>query len=152
MTKRKFAVVSEYQNAGLRLPQRQTGASAGYDLAAAEDVLIAPKKILAVPTGIKVYMKEDEVLLLYIRSGLALKQGLCLANGVGVIDADYADNPDNEGHIRLAILNTSNQAVEIKKGTRIAQGIFFKYLLADDDDFGGQKRGGGFGSTGATLE
>jgi dUTP pyrophosphatase len=74
--------------------------------------------------------------------------GRCLANGVGVIDADYADNPDNEGHILVAIANLGPAAVTIAAGERVAQGIFMKYLTTADDAADGDRLGG-FGSTGS---
>jgi dUTP pyrophosphatase len=110
--------------------------------------VIEPGKVALVPTGLKAYMEADEVLLLYIRSGLAAKRSLMLANGVGVIDADYADNPDNEGHILVAIANLGPAAVTIAAGERVAQGIFMKYFTTADDAAGGDRLGG-FGSTGS---
>lgn len=92
-------------------------------------------------------MPPDEYLALYIRSSLAIKSGLSLANGVGIIDADYADNPDNEGNIGAMFYNHSRYDVYINKGERIMQGIFCKYSVTDDDATDG-KRGGGYGSTG----
>lgn len=143
---RRFEVISEYREAGINLPRRKTKWSAGYDLEAATEVTIEAGEMALVPTGLKAYMEQDEVLMVFIRSSLAVKQGLMLANGTGIIDADYVDNPDNEGHIQLAVRNLSPIAVTIKKGQAVAQGIFLKYLLTDDDA-PGQKRLGGFGST-----
>ena len=102
-----------------------------------------------VPTGVKAYMKPDEVLYIHIRSSLAVKRQLVLMNSVGVVDADYYNNPDNEGHIFIALWNRGKEAVTLKAGERLAQGVFMKYLLADGDTAGkGQDRQGGFGSTG----
>lgn len=143
---RHFAVINDYKDHSINIPQRKTRWSAGYDLEAAEDVTIPAGTVKVVPTGLKAYMNADEVLMLHIRSSLALKQGLVLANGTGIVDADYVDNPDNEGHILLAIYNRSPHAVTISKGQPIAQGIFTKFLVTDDDRPGG-KRIGGFGST-----
>lgn len=127
---------------GIQLPTRKTAFSAGYDLAAAENVRVTDKKISLVPTGLKAFFPADEVLLIYLRSSLAVKHGLILANGVGVIDADYRD------HIILPIVSLSGE-FEIKKGMRIAQGIFQKYLTIDGDTIGvGEVRRGRFGSTG----
>jgi dUTP pyrophosphatase len=140
-------VVSAYRDRGIALPRRQTRGSAGYDLAAAESVRIDPGAVALVPTGLKVYMQPDEVLKIYIRSSLAVRRHLRLANQVGIIDADYADNPDNEGHILIALENRGQAPVFIERGERIAQGIFERYLVADDDDADGQRRGG-VGSTG----
>ncbi|NLC77216.1 MAG: dUTP diphosphatase [Clostridia bacterium] len=144
---RRFELVSAYSHLKIKLPRRKTKWSAGYDLEAAAMVTIPPGETVLVPTGLKVYMEQDEVLMLYIRSSLAVKQGLVLANGTGIIDADYVDNPDNEGHIQLAISNCSGETVTIAKGQAVAQGIFLKYLLTDDDEPGGERLGG-FGSTG----
>lgn len=148
--KRGFEIVSNWQAKGIKIPVRKTAASAGYDLAAAITVTIAPQAIVLVPTGIKAYMQDDEVLEIYIRSSLAIKKQLRLANNVGIIDADYYDNESNEGHIMLAMYNFGKETVTLKQGERIAQGIFKKYLLTDGDNAGaGDKRQGGFGSTGS---
>ena len=163
MRKRGFEIVSKFKNEDINLPVRKTNASAGYDFEAAES-LIVPSiwKVLAekvfigeatglkatlIPTGIKSYMLDDEYLQLSIRSGTALKTGLILANGVGIVDSDYYNNPDNEGHIMIALLNFGNEPVTLEKGERVAQGIFSKYLITNDDDATGV-RTGGIGSTG----
>ena len=147
--KRGFEIVSNWQAKGINIPVRKTAASAGYDLAAAATITIAPQEIVLIPTGLKAYMQDDEVLEIYIRSSLAIKKQLRLANNVGIIDADYYDNESNEGHIILAMYNFGKETVTLKQGERIAQGIFKKYLLTDGDNAGaGDKRQGGFGSTG----
>lgn len=143
---RRFGPVAAYQGR-VALPERKTAHSAGYDLAAAEAVTAAPGSVVLVPTGLKAYMGPDEVLIISIRSSLAVKRGLMLANGVGVIDSDYADNPANEGHIMVAVANPGAGPVEIAAGERIAQGIFLRFLTTVDDAAGGH-RAGGFGSTG----
>lgn len=144
---RRFEVVTAYRGRGVQIPQRKTAASAGYDLAAAEDVEVPPRGVVLVPTGLKAYMPPDEFLALYVRSSLAVSRGLMLANGVAVIDADYADNPENEGHILVALYNRTDRPVRIARGERIAQGIFHRFGVTDDDRPGGA-RAGGFGSTG----
>ena len=149
MPMRGFEIVSAYEGKGIALPLRGTAASAGYDLSAAESVVIAPGEMAMVPTGVKAYMEPDEVLYIHIRSSLAVKRQLVLMNSVGVVDADYYNNPDNEGHIFIALWNRGKEAVTLKAGERLAQGVFMKYLLADGDTAGkGQDRQGGFGSTG----
>ena len=149
MAVRGFEIVSAYEGKGIALPLRGTAASAGYDLSAAESVVIAPGEMAMVPTGVKAYMEPDEVLYIHIRSSLAVKRQLVLMNSVGVVDADYYNNPDNEGHIFIALWNRGKEAVTLKAGERLAQGVFMKYLLADGDTAGkGQDRQGGFGSTG----
>ena len=149
MAVRGFEIVSAYEGKGIALPLRGTAASAGYDLSAAESVVIAPGDMAMVPTGVKAYMEPDEVLYIHIRSSLAVKRQLVLMNSVGVVDADYYNNPDNEGHIFIALWNRGKETVALKAGERLAQGVFMKYLLADGDTAGkGQDRQGGFGSTG----
>mgnify|MGYP000904436106 FL=1 len=149
MKTRGFEIVSVYENSGIHLPQRKTGASTGYDFAAAETVAIPSRECALVPTGVKAYMQPDEVLLIYIRSSTALKKRLMLMNSVGVIDADYYGNAENEGHIYIPLYNYGKETVFIEAGERIAQGIFTSYLTVDGDAAGrGAARAGGFGSTG----
>lgn len=149
MKTRGFEIVSVYENDGIYLPQRKTGASTGYDFASAEAVVIPAGECALVPTGVKAYMQRDEVLLIYIRSSTALKKRLMLMNSVGVIDADYYGNAENEGHIYIPLCNCGKEAVHIAAGERIAQGIFTRYLTVDGDMAGqGNVRVGGFGSTG----
>lgn len=146
---RGFEVVSDYNDKGIVLPSRGTASSAGYDMSAAEDAIVYPGELAMVPTGLKAYMEYDEVLYIHIRSSMAVKNKLVLMNSVGVVDADYYNNPSNEGHIYLAIWNRGSEPVEIAKGERLAQGIFMKYLTVDGDTAGeGGDRHGGFGSTG----
>lgn len=147
MRTRGFEPVTAYKDAGLPLPERKTAASAGYDIVAAADTVLAPGAVTLVPTGLKAYMQLDEYLGIHIRSGLAVKHALSLVNGQGVIDADYYDNPGNEGHILIAVINHGPAPVTVSRGERIAQGIFYKYLRADGDQVT-EGRGGGFGSTG----
>lgn len=107
----------------------------------------APKPTL-VHTGIKASMEEDEVLELYNRSSNPKKLGLILANSVGVVDADYYNNPDNDGEIMFAFYNIMPYDVIIKSGDRIGQGIFKKYLRPEKGlRIKNAERTGGFGST-----
>lgn len=144
---RGFETINAYKDAGFKLPERKTACSAGYDLTAAEDVTLMPGRVTVIPTGVKAYMQEDEYLGIHIRSGLAFKHGLSLINSQGIIDADYYNNPDNEGHIMIAVINHGHDTVVIKRGERVAQGIFYKYLRADNDN-ASNLRTGGMGSTG----
>lgn len=149
MRTRGFEVVSSWQGRDIHLPQRKTAASAGYDIEAAENITVKAGGTVLVPTGLKAYMQAGEVLTLNIRSSMAVKHQLLLSNSVGIIDADYYDNPDNEGHIMVALTNLGQEDFPIHKGDRIAQGIFLSYLTCDDDIAGvGAQRQGGFGSTG----
>lgn len=178
MKKRGFEVVQRYLNADIQLPKRQTKNAAGYDFEAAEDFTLPSiwqlgflkavhaihkeatltveqldeaQKILKpflVPTGIKAYMRPDEVLILANRSSGPFKRRLILPNGIGVIDADYYNNENNEGEIFVQLLNYGVRPVTIQKGERLAQGIFVPYLKTDQDENDGQERNGGFGSSG----
>lgn len=148
MALRGFEIVSLYYNKGIEIPTRKTANSAGYDLASAETVRLEPNEVMIIPTGLKAYMLDDEYLGIHIRSGLSIRKKISLVNGQGIIDADYYNNPDNEGHIMVAVLNHSNISVLVEKGERIAQGIFYKYLKADNEEPSKTTRSGGFGSTG----
>lgn len=148
--KRGFEIAKGFENSNINLPVRSTKNSAGYDVEAAEDCIIPAfkpgQRPTLVKTGIKAYMKSDEVLILANRSSNPGKKGLILANSIGVVDSDYYGNPDNDGHIMYAFFNFKAEDVEIKKGDRIGQAIFQKYLVTDDDIAQGE-RTGGFGST-----
>lgn len=101
-----------------------------------------------VHTGIKASMLENEVLYLYNRSSNPKKLGLLLANGVGVIDADYFENPDNDGEIMFAFLNILPWNIKLKAGDKLGQGVFAKFLRpVDGFTVKTDKRVGGFGST-----
>ena len=145
---RGFEIAKGWEDKDINLPVRKTRYAAGYDFEVAEDTLIPSlnKTPVLVPTGIKAYMLDDEVLYLYNRSSNPKKKGLVLANSVGVIDKDYYENPDNDGHIMFAFYNVKDEDIIVKKGEAIGQGVFMKYLIIDDDKATGS-RTGGFGST-----
>lgn len=143
--KRGFERITGYKH--VNLPKRKTKQSAGYDIESAADAVITPGETKLIPTGLKAYMKPYEWLGIYIRSSLAVKYGIVLANSVAVIDSDYYNNPDNEGHIMLPVRNVSKAVYNIRKGDRIAQGIFHQYYRVDGDKTDGS-RIGGIGSTG----
>ncbi len=147
MKLRGFEIVKGYEDKVINLPQRQTLYSAGYDIEAFETVELSPHEIKLIQTGLKAYMQDDEVLKIYIRSSIAVKKQLVLANHVGIIDADYYNNEKNDGHILIPIYNFSNQMTIINKGDKIAQGIFQKYLMIDSDSPNLNSRKGGFGSS-----
>ena len=103
-----------------------------------------------VSTGVKCNLDNYENYLeLSVRSSCPLKNWLILANGVGIIDADYYNNPDNEGEIFFQVINLSPLPIYLKKGDRIGQGIIKPYYKTEDDTQTDQIRSGGFGSTGA---
>lgn len=104
-------------------------------------------KISLVPTGIKCKMPADYYLQLSVRSSLPLKHWLILGNGVGIIDSDYYNNPDNEGHIYFQLINLLPVPIKIKKGERFGQGVLLPYGVCDTDEQIAAERIGGFGST-----
>ena len=120
-----------------------------YDLSMTADIIKQYKrKITLVPTGVKARMPEDYYLQLSVRSSLSLKHWLVLGNGVGIIDADYYNNPDNEGHIYFQLINLLPFDIILKKGDCIGEGIFIPYGIVNDDKTEAT-RTGGFGSTNA---
>ena len=152
MTKiRGFEVAKGFEDKGINLPVRSTRLAAGYDVEAAEDVIIPTfvpgQKPVLVKTGLKAYCQDDEYYMLLNRSSGPFKRGLVLANSVGIIDADYYGNDSTDGHFMYAFYNFFDHDVEIKKGDVIGQVIFQKYLLVDNDHAIGE-RTGGIGSTG----
>jgi dUTP pyrophosphatase len=145
---RGFEKAKGYEHLDFELPKRGTKHSAGYDIALIEELVIPAGGMKMGITGVKVYMMEDEVFKIYPRSSLSRRHNLTLANNVGIIDSDYYSNPDNDGHIGVTLRNFGNKDVTIKKGERVAQGIFHKFLTVSDEEVINTKREGGFGSTG----
>lgn len=178
----KFEIVSRFADAGIAIPVRSTAHSAGYDLAAAEDITVphyasqvmsmldgcwdfdvqgiqpltlaqmaqytkkSRIKPTLISTGLKCQLDPGTYLSLSVRSSTPLKYWIILANSIGVIDADYYNNPDNEGEIFLQVINLSPYDIQIKKGDVIGQGIITPYLTTNDDAATGERLGG-FGST-----
>ncbi len=145
---RGFNIAKGYENKTIKIPRRSTKYSAGYDFEVCEDIIINPNDIVLAETGIKAYMQKDEVLQIYPRSSLPRKYHLTIPNNVGIIDSDYYENPSNDGAIYIQLHNFGTEPITLKKGTRIAQGIFTKYLTATDEEESNTERNGGFGSTG----
>ena len=153
---RGFEICKGYEDKGINLPIRQTKHAVGYDIEAAEDTVIPSMfeaikngeniKPTLVKTGVKAYFQPDEVMYIYNRSGGPSKKGLVVANSVGVIDCDYYSNPSNDGELMVAFYNFAQQEVSIQKGERIAQLVFQKFLITDNDSAEGDRLGG-FGST-----
>ena len=148
--RRGFEIARGFENKGINLPVRKTATSAGYDIEAAEDTIIPPFKLgqkpTLVKTGLKAYCEPDEFYMLCNRSSNPGKRGLVMANSVGIIDSDYYGNEDNDGHFMFAFYNMFEDEIIIKKGEAIGQAIFMKYLVTDNDDAKGTRKGG-FGST-----
>lgn len=134
----------------IKLPVRSTLNSAGYDFFAIEDVILPAKKITRVMTGIKCELMPDMVLILANRSSNPSKKGLVLMNGIGVIDADYYGNPDNDGEMAFEFYNILDEDVEIKKGDKLGQGFIVNFIKTENDYISTPNviRTGGFGSTG----
>lgn len=135
----------EYKN--YNLPKRSTKHSAGYDFQALTDFTINPNEIKLIPTGIKAAMNENEVLMIYIRSSLGFKYNIRMCNQTGIIDKDYYNNPENEGHIFVKIQNEGNTPKTFKQGENIVQAIFLNYLTVDNEEEIKKERSGGIGST-----
>lgn len=191
----RFKKVNRFKDIDIQMPKRKTEYSAGYDMVAAEDVIIPPyedlinflklsdskesindflemiltnktdfnkvytldemasltKQVKAKPTlvstGMKCKLDPNTYLELSVRSSSPLKYWILMANSVGIIDADYYNNPDNEGEIFFQLINLSPFPIKIQKGEAIGQGIIKHYLTTEDDDATGM-RTGGLGSTG----
>lgn len=128
------------------LPTRAHPTDAGLDLHAAETVQIPPRVVTLVPTGIAVAIPAGHVGLLVARSSLAVKKAMTLANGVGVIDADY------RGEIKVPIIPLDGCHNLIQAGQKIAQLIILPIALPAVevvDELPSTERGvGGFGSSG----
>lgn len=129
------------------IPKRSTKNSAGYDFESLYDFTLKPNEIIKMPTGIKVAMNPDEVLFMIVRSSMGFKYNVRLVNQIGVIDSDYYNNLDNEGHMFIKLHNQGNLDYVVKKGDKICQGIFTKYLTVDDEEQIENERLSGFGST-----
>ena len=151
---RGFEIVSKYQSefdeGKIKLPKRGTKLSAGYDFFnnTGSEIVVAPGEItIAIPTKVKVYMEKGVYLGIIPRSSMR-KTSTRIANTLGVIDADYYNNADNEGEIFVTLHNQSDKLLRIPVGQGFVQGIFTPFLLADGDSFDvGEDRIGGFGST-----
>lgn len=132
----------------LKLPRRSTKKSAGYDFYAPCDIYIEPGETRKVFTGIKAFMKDNEYLEIVPRSSLGIKHHIGIANTVGIIDSDYYNNEDNQGHIVVALVNNGDEPLALKAGDKFCQGIFKCYLVTNDDEPESEVRKGGVGSTG----
>ena len=171
----KFEKVSRFADSDFGLPVRKTANSAGFDFEVAENIVVpciwnlmhiavnysepmvlsdvahwtksSGIKPTLVSSGVKCIMEPDQYLELMVRSSTPLKYWLILANAPGIIDADYANNPDNEGEIFFQLINLSPFDIQLHKGDVIVQGIIKRYETIEDDSTTAT-RNGGFGSTG----
>lgn len=132
----------------IKLPQRATAGSAGYDFYAPVELNLKKGESLLIPTGIRSKINDGWVLKIYPRSGLGFKHRAQLDNTVGIIDADYY-NSSNEGHIMIKLscdAHDDGHTVTVNAGDGFAQGIFLQFGITFDDQASGV-RNGGFGST-----
>lgn len=164
---RGFEIAKSWEECNPNLPKRQTKNSAGYDFECVQEITIPSfwrtlavnimdylrldfslkhVKPILVHTGVKAYMQDDEVLILANRSSNPIKRGLILSNGLGIVDGDYYNNLSNDGEIMFQFYNFSPIDITIKKGERIGQGVFQKFLKVDNDTTT-KERIGGHGST-----
>jgi len=129
------------------LPAYGTDEAAGFDLAAAHDLTVAPRHIALVRTGVVIEVPSGHCLAIFARSSTPLKRGLLVANGVGIVDPDYS-GPEDE--VMIQVLNVTDAAVQVRRGDRLAQGIILpapRVRWQEVKEIGDVTRGG-FGSTG----
>lgn len=152
LRERGFEIIKDehrkHSDIEIQLPTRGDSRSAGYDFYSNETVVLQPKQSHLFWTDIKSYMLDDEVLSIHVRSSIGTKKDLMLKNTTGIIDSSYYENVSNDGNIGICLVNMGDKIQKIEKGERIAQGIFTKYLIADDDICLKLERTGGFGSSG----
>lgn len=147
VAKRYFEVFKPYGIA----PTRATKNSAGYDFYVPDEIVLEPGESKVIKLGVRAFMQPDEVLLIHIRSSIGMKRNTILGNVTGVIDSDYFGNKDNGGEICLCLKNIGDVPCYINAKERVAQGIFTKYLLTDDDSVQ-TERVGGIGSSNERME
>ena len=129
------------------LPRYESEGAAGFDLAAAEDTVVAPGAVALIATGLVIEVPPGLFLAIFARSSTPMKRGLMVANGVGVVDPDYC-GPNDE--VKIAVLNFTTRAVAVGRGDRLAQGIFLpapRVAWQEAQALRGDSRGG-FGATG----
>lgn len=131
-----------------KMPEYKTKGASGIDIRANldSDIVLKPLERILVPTGLFLEMEKGYEAQVRARSGLAIKNGLSLVNGIGTIDSDY------RGEVKVIIINLSNEEVTIKDGERIAQIVFMKVevpQIIEAQNISDTERGdGGFGHTG----
>ena len=147
---RKFAPIRDefkkYNKDEVKMPVRATKYSVCYDMYSPIDEIVNPGETKLIFTNVKAYCNHDEGFMLATTSGMG-KRGIILAQGVGIIESDYADNESNYGNIGFMLHNHGKDVYSIKKGDKIGQLFFFKYLTVDDEIEPTEVRKGGFGST-----
>ena len=128
------------------MPKRATKGSAGYDISTPYEIDLLPNEEINVPTGLKCKIANGWFMGAFPKSGLGFKYYVRLANTIGVIDEDYYNNENNEGHMWVKIRNEGNKPLHIDAYKGICQVIFIPYGITEDDEADGIRKGG-FGST-----
>lgn len=150
LRQRGFEIAKGWEDKEINLPVRKTKNSAGYDVEAAEDIVIPPFQLggkpTLIPTGLKAYCCGDDEYFILVNRSSGPKKGLVMSNSIGIIDADYYGNETNDGHFYFQYYNILDHDLEIKKGDVIGQVIFQKFLVVDEDYAEGVRKGG-FGTT-----
>ncbi len=131
----------------IKMPVRKTKHSVCYDCYSPIDIDIEPGNTELVFTNVKAYCNSDEGFILASTSGLG-KKGIILANGIGIVESDYADNESNDGNIGFMLHNIGKNTYHVNAGDKIGQIFFFKFLTVDNEEEITATRTGGFGSTG----
>lgn len=131
-----------------KLPERKTKSSAGYDFLAIEGFELKPGEIKKIPTGIKAKYPSDEMLMLFVRSSMGFKWNVRMCNQVGIIDADFYNNPSNEGHMWFALQNEGDKIFKVEAGEAFGQGVFVKYYCVDNEEEINTERTGWTGKPG----
>lgn len=129
------------------IPKRSTKESAGYDFESIIDFTLKPGEIKKIPLGIKADMNSGEVLFFIVRSSQGFKYNVRMCNQVGVIDKDYYNNFENEGHMWIKLENHGDKDYVVSKGDKIIQGIFMPFLTVDNEEEIKGIRTSGIGST-----
>jgi dUTP pyrophosphatase len=129
-----------------KLPVRATKCSAGYDFLAIKGFTIKPGEIKKIPTGYKAHFLKDEMLMLFVRSSMGYKYNVRMCNQVGIIESDYCNNPQNGGHMFVALQNEGDKDFVVEENEAYTQAVFTKFLITDDDNVK-NIREGGIGST-----
>lgn len=132
----------------IKIPTRATAGSAGYDVVTPVDINLEPGQEIKVPTGLKCFIENGWALFAFPKSGLGFKYYTRLANTIGIIDEDYYNNDNNEGHMFVKVRNEGDKPLSIEKGKAICQMVFLPYGITFNDEAGGVRHGG-FGSTNA---
>lgn len=145
----KFEIVKdqyrEHPDVCIPMPTRATKHSAGYDICTPVDITIWKDQTIKIKTDIKCKMDADTVMLIFPRSSTGIKHGIILTNTIGVIDADFYGNQENDGNITLALTKIDGTFTKFKAGDKIAQAVFVKYQT--DGETVSTERTGGIGST-----